>query len=247
MSVIPNPGMNFTPFDPLPASSLNDMVENIEALAARTALGDNIYTYTSGATWTKPADLKYIIVEVQGAGGGSGGTSGSAPGVAAASGGGGGGGYSRKKILAASLSATETVTIGAAGTAGSTGVNTGGTGGTTSFGAHVTATGGAGGAGGTNASGSNFAVGGVGGTGSSGDLNIPGKQGSPGRVAGGIIIPTGDGGDSFYGTGGTAAGSDVTGNAGNLYGGGAGGSLATTVGRAGAAGAAGLVIVHEYF
>lgn len=29
---LPNPGMSFTPFDPLPASDLNDMVENIEAL-----------------------------------------------------------------------------------------------------------------------------------------------------------------------------------------------------------------------
>lgn len=29
---LPNPGMSFTPFDPLPASDLNDLVENIEAL-----------------------------------------------------------------------------------------------------------------------------------------------------------------------------------------------------------------------
>lgn len=29
---LPNPGMSFTPFDPLPASDLNDIVENIEAL-----------------------------------------------------------------------------------------------------------------------------------------------------------------------------------------------------------------------
>jgi hypothetical protein len=33
---LPNPGMSFTPFDTLPASDLNDMVENIEALAAGT-------------------------------------------------------------------------------------------------------------------------------------------------------------------------------------------------------------------
>lgn len=30
---LPNPGMSFTPLDPLPASDLNDMVENIESLA----------------------------------------------------------------------------------------------------------------------------------------------------------------------------------------------------------------------
>lgn len=29
---LPNPSMSFTPFDPLPASDLNDIVENIEAL-----------------------------------------------------------------------------------------------------------------------------------------------------------------------------------------------------------------------
>lgn len=37
---LPNPGMSFTPFDPLPASDLNDLVENIEALAAGTGLND---------------------------------------------------------------------------------------------------------------------------------------------------------------------------------------------------------------
>lgn len=37
---LPNPGMSFTPFDPLPASDMNDIVENIEALAAGTGLND---------------------------------------------------------------------------------------------------------------------------------------------------------------------------------------------------------------
>lgn len=32
MPALPNPGMSFTPFDPLPASDLNDIVENIESL-----------------------------------------------------------------------------------------------------------------------------------------------------------------------------------------------------------------------
>ena len=35
---LPNGGMTFTPFDPLPASELNDMVENIESLADGTGL-----------------------------------------------------------------------------------------------------------------------------------------------------------------------------------------------------------------
>lgn len=37
---LPNPGMSFTPLDPLPAADLNDMVENIEALADGTGLDD---------------------------------------------------------------------------------------------------------------------------------------------------------------------------------------------------------------
>lgn len=38
---LPNPGMSFTPFDPLPASDLNDMVENIEALQDWSAFTAN--------------------------------------------------------------------------------------------------------------------------------------------------------------------------------------------------------------
>lgn len=41
---LPNPGMNFTPFDPLPASDLNDMVENIEALADGSGIDDGAVT-----------------------------------------------------------------------------------------------------------------------------------------------------------------------------------------------------------
>lgn len=37
---LPNPGMVFTPFDPLPASDLNDIVENVEALADGSGLND---------------------------------------------------------------------------------------------------------------------------------------------------------------------------------------------------------------
>lgn len=54
---LPNPGMNFTPFDPLPASDLNDIVENIESLADGTgfdagSLGANPTAINAGATGT---------------------------------------------------------------------------------------------------------------------------------------------------------------------------------------------------
>ena len=57
--------------------------------------------------------------------------------------GGGAGGFARKKITAATIGASQSVTAGGGGTAGST--SAGGTGGTSSFGAIVSATGGAGG------------------------------------------------------------------------------------------------------
>lgn len=58
---LPNPSMTFTPFDPLPASDLNDLVENDQALAAGTGL-DNLSIATgkianSAVTpdkWTNP-------------------------------------------------------------------------------------------------------------------------------------------------------------------------------------------------
>lgn len=42
--MLPNPGMNFTPFDPLTAAELDDIVENVEALAAGTGLNDQVVT-----------------------------------------------------------------------------------------------------------------------------------------------------------------------------------------------------------
>lgn len=50
---LPNPGMTFTPFDVLPASDLNDIVENIEALqdgssaAVTTNISKNLLTTDS--------------------------------------------------------------------------------------------------------------------------------------------------------------------------------------------------------
>jgi len=51
---LPNPGMVFTPFDPLPASDMNDLVENDQALAAGTGLNDASVTaekIKTGTIW----------------------------------------------------------------------------------------------------------------------------------------------------------------------------------------------------
>lgn len=166
----------------------------------------------SPATWTKPAGLNHIVVEVQ-----AGGANGSA--------GGGAGGYSKKTIVAASLGATETVTIGAVA-------------GNSSFGTHATA---------------NGATNKTGGTAASGDINIQGEDGcdtitgffeSTGRGN----ARSGRGGSSMLGKGGSANGV----NGGDAHGYGAGGATAGNTGSgptsgSSGAGTAGIVIVTEYY
>lgn len=224
----------------LPANSLSPAV----ILNTYGTLGNTEY-YTASDTWTKPAGLKYVVVEVQGAGGGGGGSGNTAERLGA---GGAGGGYAKKKILAAALSSTETVTIGAAGAAGTT-TGDGGSGGASSFGAHATGNGGAGGVAGST---STAIDGPSGGTGTGGDINISGQDG----FAGGTIAASGVGsgyrsgfgGSSIYGHGAPrGSGSNDAGKAGAGYGAGGSGGSRNTVSSAGGAGTAGLVIVNEYF
>src|SRR3990167_6136580 len=116
-----------------------------------------IRIYTASDTWTKPSGSSFQQAR-----------------IIAVSGGGGGGAAAYKLIVAASLGATETVTVGALGAGGAAGDNNGAAGGTSSFGAHVSCTGGSGG----NAS--NGAVASAaGGAASSGDLNYNGRKGGP--------------------------------------------------------------------
>jgi hypothetical protein len=183
--------------------------------------------FTSGGTWTKPAGLQYVEVEVQGAGGnGAGGSSG-------AFAGGGSGAYTRKKILASALGATETVTIGGIGSA-------------TSFGSHLSCNSGTSastitpGEGGTVATAGDFSVAGVNGIGGFTDSVSSRRNG-------------GNGASSFLGNGGAggSSGSGSTqfelGHPGTGYGSGGGGASAGTTSRAGGSGTPGIVIVHEYF
>lgn len=211
------------------------------------------HTYTASDTWTKPTGMGtngYIVVEVVGGGGGSGGCAATSSGQVAEAGGGGGGGYARKKISSASLSSTETVTVGEGGTAGASGQNTGGTGGTSSFGAHCSAAGGNPGIGSAASSGSINSGGGSGGIATGGDINVRGGSGGSGRAVGAETFRTNLGGGSMY------AGMSKVGNAGSevaldgyLYGGGAAGSRSSQSlsAKTGAVGADGLVIVYEYY
>lgn len=204
--------------------------------------------YTSSATWSKPVGLDHVIVEVIAGGGAGGGAAATSGTTYSAGGGGGGGGVSVKRIDAASLGATESVTVGAGGTAAS-GAN-GNNGGTSSFGAHLQAAGGNGG----ELLGA-FATSGIGGAGAgggaaSGNMNSYGDAGGPGARNIGTTSLGGNGGGTMRGGGAkgsiTATGTDGT--VGNSYGGGGSGAAncISQSARPGGAGAPGVVIVWEY-
>lgn len=183
--------------------------------------------FTASGSYTKATNNpSFVIVELVGGGGGGGGTNST---VGAYGGSGGSGGYAKEKILASSLAASETVTIGAGGSGG-TGSANGVAGGTTSFGAFLSATGGALGVAGTSNIGFESGAGGIG---IGGNLNLQGGGG--GR----------NGGNSYFSGGGAGtAGNGGAGNA-NTGGGGAGGCSNGNI-RNGGAGGTGLVIVWEY-
>jgi len=198
------------------------------------ATGVNTMTVAvSPGTWTKPATVKSIKVTVVGGGG----AGGNAPVVAnnQSAGGGGGGGTSIAYYSAPSLPGPQPYTVGAAASSSSFGAAPAtvitATGGTTAANCSPTA---------------NFSNGGAGGAGSGGQSNIKGNGGGSGANG-----AAGIGGSSSLGGAGQGL-CNVTpanGIAGGAYGGGGSGAIkqgpspATT----GGAGAAGVVIIEEFY
>lgn len=204
-----------------------------------------IQVFTSTGTYTPSTGMLYCVAETVGAGGGGGGAATSGVVNASIGGAGGGGGYAKKVFSSATIGASQTVTIGAAGTAGAAGTNNGGTGGTTSLGALLSATGGAGGLGGAANTGQGY-QGALGGVGSSGSFNTNGNPGASG-ISTSTMVMGGAGGLSFFG--GAARGLVVagTGNTALSYGGGgSGGVTAASAQNAGGAGFQGIVIITEF-
>lgn len=202
--------------------------------------------FTGSGTYTPSTGMLYCIAEAIGGGGGGGGAAGASS-QSAAAGGGGGGGYARKTFAAATIGASQAVTIGATANGGSAGANNGTNGNSSSLGAILTASGGAAGGGASSSASYAGTAGGAGGAGASGDFNISGAAGgngiSFGAAAAGI---GGSGGASHYGAGtagGTVAGA---GAAGSNYGAGGSGGAAAASSTAGGAGAAGLVVITEF-
>jgi hypothetical protein len=183
--------------------------------------------FTSSFTWVKPSTLKYVCVEVVGAGGSGGGSIDlGATGTGGA--GGGGGGYSKECFFPQELTSTVAVDVGT--TAGST----------SSFGSYLQATGGATGTGNT---------GGLGGAGSGGDINIVGGDGSSTGTASAAAAAGGTGGSSALGGGGRGGYNTAEGSGGHAYGGGGGGGgiNGSQDSTAGGSGAAGAVIITEIY
>jgi hypothetical protein len=221
---VTNSGTNF--FEVTNASGVAQ--NNVATGAGLLAIRSRPYT------WTKAAGLRYVVAETLGGGGGTDVVTSNAN----ASGGGGGGGYAKKQIAAATLGATETVTLGCGGIRADSGAPTipQSSGGTSSFGVHCSATGG--GAGDDESAATSD--GGAGGIGSSGDINSSGGDGTSGN---GFENIAGLGGSSFYGG---SVGTSNAGKNGVPYGTGAAGEQSSSGGE-GFSGGNGLVIITEYY
>jgi hypothetical protein len=207
--------------------------------------------FTASGTYTPSAGIQYAIIECIGGGGGGGGVTGVASGSVGA-GGGGSGSYSRIVVSAATIGASQTVTVGSGGTGGGAGNNSGLPGSDTSVGALCIGKGGSGG--GFAQSGVSQGAGGAGGVAGTGALIPSGNSGATGPYATitTISLAGGNGGAGMfggYGTGGTSGGTGGAGFAAPANSGGGGGgasAIATTNSYAGSNGGSGIVLITEF-
>lgn len=208
---------------------------------------------TGSGNYAKPTGVRFVRVQMWGAGGGGGGAPINAAGNASVGSGGGGGGYVEHLYANADLAASEAYVVGQ-GTAGGAGAGTAG--GNTTF-KGLTAGGGAGGASGTTGTSVSQTTSSAGGSASGGNVwNIAGGPGGSGcrndPVVG--IARRGAGGTApFVGVVPTtiplAAGAGLVGDAGAFPGGGAGGAGAGAGGAAANGGtpAHGSIIITEFY
>lgn len=205
--------------------------------------------FSANGTYTPTAGMQFCVVEIVSGGGGGGGSVGSVADFAAGAGG-CGGGYSRKVFDAATIGASQAVTIGAGGAGGAAGNNIGVDGGATTFGALMTASGGPGGPAQTaqtaDAININTSSGGVGGTAAIA-LNTRGYTGMAGIVLHAASIATsGQGGNSIWGGGGVSVSAGNDGEAAVGFGAGGSGGASNTTDQAGGAGTDGFCVVTEF-
>lgn len=201
-------------------------------------------TFSASGTYTPTANMKYCVIEAWG-GGGAGGSTATAGATGILIGAGGGaGGYSRTVATAATVGASQTVTIGAAGTPGTAGANPGGNGGDTSVGTICIGKGGTGG----GTAGNPGGAGGVAGTGDLTGTGMPG-QGGASQTINTVSVQAGEGGSTLVGGGAVGAiGSHTNGNAGTGFGSGGSGGISGNAGGTtqGGAGTGGYIFITEY-
>jgi hypothetical protein len=220
------------------------------ALIALSAIGKiNVIVFPATGTYTRTANCLYAKFETVGGGAAGGGAAAAGAGAGTGGGGGGGGGYSMGVFSAATIGATQTVTIGAGGTAGTAGANAGNNGGDTSIGTLCIAKGGTGGSGSNTAPGGAGGAAGISGTGT---VTIPGGKGGQGVYAGVVsCIPIGGyGGNSILGFGASLFANNGVGTGSPGTGFGAGGSGGVTYNNtgtiSGVVGTGGYAIITEY-
>lgn len=209
-----------------------------------------IQKFTANGTYTPTPGMKNCIIEYVGGGGGSGVVVSTTASQTSAVGGGASGSYGKALITAATIGASQAITIGAAGVGGSAG-SAGGAGGTTSVGSILTAPGGGGSPASvaTATSSSDVGAGGLSGSVATGGniINTSGEQGAFGFA---ILSKTlgGGGGSNPLGSGGQSSGASFTPTSGTGYGAGAGGwaNGVSTAAKVGIAGLPGVVIIYEY-
>jgi hypothetical protein len=196
-------------------------------------------TFTTSGTFTVPAGVTAVWVEIWGGGAGSGGCQGATLNCGST---GGGAGYARKLITGLTPGATIAATIGAAGVGGVTGTAQPTNGGTSSFGA-VSATGGSAGVNGTALQ--PGSPGGAPGVGTGGDLNLSGGPGGTNWLSGSIAIVAAAAGTAPFMPPAQPNEGDIVGANAINYGG-AGGAASTNTGLSlvGGNGSPGLIIVR---
>ena len=231
----------------------------IFSLSISLAQATTVVTLTSSGSWTAPAGVTSVTVEVWGGGGAGGGQDQGSDG----GGGGGGGGYSKKNTVTVIPGNSYTVSVGAGGAGVTSG--TGGSGGDSYFvdattviakggvgGAPSTGTPPAGGAGGVAASG----VGDVKYSGGNGGRGLDNKngRGGPGGSSAGTAASGTSGPDPYStqtaaaaptggGIGGDGGGGDKDGSAPASGNGGGGGGSGEGNSKKGGAGAGGKVVI----
>lgn len=222
---------------------------NSSGTLAMRAFSVNVQVFTGNGTYTPTSGMLYCTIECLGGGAGGGGAAGSGTTITAG-GGGGAGSYARKTVSAATIGASQTVTVGAAANGGTAGNNNGTAGNDTSVGVICIGKGGSAGAG---AAAGTAGAGGLGGVAGTGDFTPTGQPGftSYFSAATGVSSQGGAGGSSLYGGGGRSptavVGATAGNNATNYGSGGSGGTAhASATNVAGGNGSAGVVIITEY-